>query len=434
MTSEAYVWVYLPGDTLPTLCGRYSHAVAATGTPVGTFVYGKSYLANTDRIPLDPVALPLRPVMFSTTALNGVFGSINDAMPDDWGRYVIDKLQGVKAFPLGYMVATLDDSIGNLAFSATSTQAPSGLNPIGMDLLQAAREVLLGIEQGQAVPKELEGRLRPNTAMGGAKPKLTVEYDGRLWLAKFPSTRDDQNLPDAKLEAAMLALGVLCGINTAKAHVVLGDVLLVERFDRAWVDGPEPGWRRDSFLSARSIFNAGTGAQQTYAAGGYGRLATELVRYSADPQADQKELFRRMVFNVCISNTDDHDRNHGVLADDQPGFYRLSPAYDLLPKQHSTLRKYQAMTLGGSESLGTRENLLADYARFSLSPTEAEIIVKEVESGVARHWQACLRDQGLSAAAIDQLQPCFAVIPLTAKEVDQAITSRQSQGAGKDQA
>jgi serine/threonine-protein kinase HipA len=247
--------------------------------------------------------------------------------------------------------------------------------------------------------------------MGGARPKLTVEHDGRLWLAKFPSSRDDQSLPDAKLEAAMLALGVLCGINTANAQVVLGDVLLVERFDRAWVDGPEPGWRRDSFLSARTIFNA-SARDQTYAAGGYGRLATELVRYSADPQSDQKALFRRMVFNVCISNTDDHDRNHGVLADDQPGFYRLSPAYDLLPRQHSTLR--------------TRENLLADGAKFGLSPTEAEVIVKEVELGVALHWHDCLSAQGLSASAIDRLKSCFGGIPLTAKDVGQAIESRRN--------
>jgi serine/threonine-protein kinase HipA len=87
---------------------------------------------------LDPVALPLKPATFSTTALNGVFGAINDAIPDDWGRYVIDKLQGVKAFPVGYMLATLDDSIGNLAFSAASTDAPNSLDPIGMDLLSAA--------------------------------------------------------------------------------------------------------------------------------------------------------------------------------------------------------------------------------------------------------------------------------------------------------
>jgi serine/threonine-protein kinase HipA len=426
MTSEAYVWVYLPGDTRPTVCGLYTHAPTAAGTPVGTFVYGRSYLANPDRIPLDPVALPLRPMTFSTTVLNGVFGAINDAMPDDWGRYVIDKLQGVKAFPVGYMLATLDDSIGNLAFSAASTDAQSSLNPIGMDLLPAAREALLGIEQGQPVPKALAGRLRPNTAMGGARPKLTVEHDGRLWLAKFPSARDDQSLPDAKLEAAMLALGALCGINTAKAQLALGDVLLVERFDRAWVDGPEPGWRRDSFLSARTIFNASAGAQQTYAAGGYGRLATELVRYSADPQADQKALFRRMVFNVCISNTDDHDRNHGVLADDQPGCYRLSPAYDLLPRQHSTLRKHHAMTLGGAESLGTRENLLVDGAKFGLSPTEAEVIVKEVELGVAHHWHECLRAQGLSASAVDRLKSCFDGIPLTANDLDRAIESRRN--------
>jgi len=425
MTSEAYVWVFLPGDTKPTVCGLYSHAPTAAGSSVGNFIYARSYLENSDRISLDPIALPLRPATYSTTASNGVFGALSDAMPDDWGRYVIDKLQGVKEFPVGYMLSILDDSIGNIAFSATSSSPPSSAEPIEFDLVPTARDVLLGIEQGKPVPTDIEGRVRPNTAMGGARPKLTIVHDGKLWLAKFPSSRDDKELSDARIEAAMLDLGRLCGINTARAHVACGDVLLVERFDRAWVDGPTPGWRRDSYLSARTIFNGGEATQQTYAGGGYGRLAKELSRYSANPRADQKELFRRMVFNVCIANTDDHDRNHGVLADDEPGSYRLSPAFDLLPKQHSTIRRFHAMALGGSESLGTRANLLTDCENFGIGQVEAEAILNEVEGCVAQNWGICLRNQGLNDAALERLSPCFSRIPDAADEVNAAIKTKR---------
>lgn len=119
----------------------------------------------------------------------------------------------------------------------------------------------------------------------------------------------------------MLDLGALCEIGPSVAKVVHGDVLLVKRFDRARI---AQGWRRDGFLSARSIFYANQSNLPVGYSGSYGRLANKLVRYSAHASADRELLFRRMVFNVCISNTDDHDRNHGLLAGDLPGEYRLS--------------------------------------------------------------------------------------------------------------
>jgi len=132
-----------------------------------------------------------------------------------------------------------------------------------------------------------------------------------------------------------------------------------------------------------------------------------------------------MVFNVCIANTDDHDRNHGVLADDEPGSYRLSPAFDLLPKQHSTIRRFHAMALGGSESLGTRANLLTDCENFGIGQVEAEAILNEVEGCVAQNWGICLRNQGLNDAALERLSPCFSRIPDAADEVNAAIKTKR---------
>lgn len=406
MTSEAYVWVYLPGDTHPTVCGRFSHSPSPSGLPVGTFVYGASYLNNSDAIALDPFALPLLPKEYKTNAQGGVFGVIVDALPDDWGRYVIDRTRGVQKFPVGYMLHTMDDSIGNLAFSSSHNTPPTSSGYVDFDLVPQAREILLGLEEGKPIPKELEDRIKVNTAMGGARPKLTIEYNGHLWLAKFPSKNDV--LPYAKIEAAMLDLANRCGVNAAEGFVTAGDVLLVRRFDRAWM---KTGWRRESFLSARTLFHSNLAAQTYTYGGSYARLARELTRFSAQGQADQKELFRRMAFNAAISNTDDHDRNHGMIADDMPGTFRLSPAYDLVPQIHSTQRKYHAMILGGSESLVSKSNILADCRAFGLDRQEAERILDDVIAQVDKHWETCLREQGVDDGVIARLTNCFANLP-----------------------
>ncbi|MEI8326838.1 MAG: hypothetical protein WCH44_16005 [Betaproteobacteria bacterium] len=168
----------------------FQHAANGANQAVGRFSYGKSYLGNPDALAIDPKALPLSPREYRNTALRGVFGALNDAMPDDWGRYVIDRTQGEQDFPVGYMLRTVDDASGNLAFSASPTVPPSRNTPIGIELLAEAREIIMGLERGRAIAPELEGKIRPNTAMGGARPKLTVAHEGHLWLAKFSSTKD----------------------------------------------------------------------------------------------------------------------------------------------------------------------------------------------------------------------------------------------------
>lgn len=429
MISKAFVWGYLPGDGEPTLCGAFEHQPTSAGVKVGTFVYGKSYLSNPDALALDPVALPLGSRAFSTAALGGVFGVLSDATPDDWGRYVVDKHFGPQDYPVGYMLHPMDDAIGNLAFSASPDERPAHHEPLDSKDIALVRRVLLGLEQGEALPTQVFQKIRPNTALGGARPKLTVCHEGELWLAKFPSARDDPALSYAPIEAAMLDLGALCDIEPAHAVVVQGDVLLVRRFDRARIAS---GWRRDGFLSARSILHANTAAVEPTYSGSYGRFANELSRYSADAPADRELLFRRMVFNAFISNTDDHDRNHGLLAGDFPGEYRLSPAYDLRPILHATVRKHHAMNLGRGRSEATKKNLLADHRDFGLSESQAGAIIESIETTVARHWRECLSARGVSVEGADRLARCFGSVPQDEHVVQAEIRRNNPAPIGRD--
>ncbi|EJE54413.1 HipA-like protein [Acidovorax sp. CF316] len=413
MASEIFVWAYLPGDVEPTLCGRFEHGTSSTGH-MGVFAYYKSYLQNPSAIAVDPIALPLRALQFSTTLSKGVFGALLDAMPESWGRHVIDTVQWRQDFPARYMLNTAGDAIGNLAFSQSSTEIPVRRLPIGVEDIGLAQAVLYDLDKHpELVFPEMVEWVWANTAMGGARPKLTVEKDGRLWLAKFPSRNDDANLPMAKLEAAMLDLARRCGINSAISQVVEGDgrhgdVLLVERFDRGPVDGRGMA-RRDAFLSARTLFEC-TGFRSDYS-GSYVRLASELERYSCQSESDRAELFRRMVFNALISNTDDHDRNHGLVADDMPGTYRLSPAYDLLPQWRSTRQRGQAMAVGSNGAMATKENLLSECEAFGLTRRNAEEVHGQVAERVAANWRECLVAQGVADKGIALVEGCFSVVP-----------------------
>lgn len=411
MTSEVWVWCWLPGDASPTLAGRFRHARAPGAGRSGyrgEFVYGRSYLANPDALALDPLQLRLVDRAYETATLEGFFGPLRDAMPDDWGRYVIDRLHGPQEELTGYLLHAGGDHIGNLGFSASRESAPVAQPLPGLDILEPARGILQGLEAGRPVDPALAQIVRPNTGLGGARPKITIEHAGRQWIAKFPA-REDQGAPIARIERAMLVLAKACGIDAATAEVHQGDILLVERFDRAALpDGA--GWRRDGFVSAQTIFNANAAVQAYSFSGSYPRLALEMARFCEDPAQQRAQLYRRMVFNCCISNTDDHERNHGFLAADEPGRYRLSPAYDMVPRRHATRRREHALVLGQDGFVATRDNLLSDCAMFDLSRQAAASILDEVEAIVVDQWAAVCAAEGLSEEALREWAGCFAAL------------------------
>ncbi len=406
MSSEQgalFIWVYLPDATNPVVAGRLdvSHTVAGS---VGSFVYGKSYLDRQNAIPLDPVTLPLNSKEYTFTTLKGFPGVVLDACPDRWGKRVIDRLYGTQIDPEGYLLLNDPGRVGALAFSRSSDEPPIELSsrefPLE-DMLAAARAV----EAGEEVAPELLRAFHPGT--GGARPKCNVVDQDGVWIAKFPSIKDPEWVSVPRLEHATMLLGQKCGINTARTHleVIDGkDVCLVKRFDREIRDGQVV---RHGYVSARSIFYSDQSFAK-YGVESYGRLSTWMTRYGC--QSDEREqLFRRMVFNCAVRNSDDHDLNHGLVHVNSTQ-YRLAEAFDVLPVLTPHAIHQHALVIGDTAA-GTVINLLSNASAFGLQRGQANEIVNEVQNLVKTHWQDTLYEAGLGDEKIRRLEPFFQEIP-----------------------
>lgn len=412
MTSEAFVYLVLPGTTEFVAAGRFVLAVDRSGVPFGRFVYGRGYLERADAVPIDPIELPLSDHTYETERLKGMFGALRDAGPDYWGRRIIEKYAGLGELgELDYLLHSPDDRAGALGFGI-QRDPPAPLRAynrtVDLERLQTLADRLIAQEGDDASGPELrqvEDLLLLGTSMGGARPKAVIEDAGHLWLAKF--NRQDDQFNCARVEHAMLLLGRECGMSTAESRVArIGgrDVLLVKRFDRMPTE--EGGYRRARMLSALTILRTGD-SHQDRDRWSYVRLAEELRRVSREPKEDSAQLFRRMTFNALISNTDDHPRNHAVIAASNE--FRLSPAYDLVPFRHVSLeRRDLALTVGNYGRYANAANLVSQAARFLLDGKEAARIVDEMEACVRARWYAIARREGVSEPDCEDISRAFA--------------------------
>ena len=411
--SECFVYITLPGQTKAVTAGRFQLTADRNGTPVGRFVYGRSYLDRREAVEIDPVELKLaRGTTYETAALKGLFGALRDAGPDYWGRTVIERHVG-KA-PLGeldYLLESPDDRAGALSFGlGVEPPAPRRdfNQTIELEKLQAIAEELIR-DQEKNKPAgtdaaQVQELLLLGTSMGGARPKAVVEDHDGLWLAKFNTPFDRWNM--ARVEQAMLVLARACGLNVADSRVidVAGrDVLLVKRFDRVKMDD---GYLRGRMVSALTLLRADD-APGTRDRWSYVLLAEELRRVTGEPKRNAQELFRRMVFNGLISNTDDHPRNHAALAMNDT--WSLSPAYDLTPTNPVSLeRRDLALICGNAGRYANAQNMLSQHARFLLSPEEAARIIHDMKTTVRETWYATARAQGLSERDCGLISGAFA--------------------------
>lgn len=375
----AFVWIWLPGEVDPVVAGRMERH----GNRL-LFTYGQSYRERGDAIPFSPLELPLKAGTFEPEGMNTVHSCLRDAAPDAWGRRVVGYQHSGLADDddLDYMLLSGSDRIGALDFQESSAEyQPREIDhPELADLLEAASL----IEQNQPLPPELDNALLRGTSAGGARPKALINDNDQQYIAKFSSTTDTYNM--VKGEYAAMRLAKLAGINVAKVMLQKSlnkDVLLVRRFDRYRT---EKGMCRRIMLSGLSLL--GLNEMEAHYAS-YQDLA-DVIRQQFDrPRETLHELYRRLIFNVLIGNTDDHARNHAAFWDGKK--LSLTPAYDLCPYVRTGQETRQAMKLGGAEGdYSTLSNVLSIYASFQLSEENAREMINTMLVIVEENWSvAC---------------------------------------------
>jgi len=407
--TECFVYITLPGARAAVTAGRFVLEQTPNGDPLGRFVYGRSYLANSDAVEIDPIELKLSEETYQTVRLSGVFGALRDAGPDYWGRRIIEKHAGIaKLGELDYLLESPDDRAGALGFGLNLTP-PVPLRKFNQTLdlarLQEMAEALVrdDLPSDPNAP-QVQDLLLLGTSMGGARPKAVIQDRGELWLAKFARPDDRWNFE--RVEHAMLRLARQCGINTAESRIesIAGkDVLLVKRFDRA---GSSSGYTRARMISSLTVLRAEEAASSRDR-WSYILFAEEMRRVVAEPKQDTRELFRRIVFNALISNLDDHPRNHALIAPDRN--WRLSPAYDLTPQpQVSQDRRDLAMICGDQGRFANAANILSQHGRFLLNREEAQNILTEMKERVENTWLDTVRESGVSEIDAETIRSAFA--------------------------
>lgn len=364
-TSElAYVWTWLPGASTPVVAG----AVEQRGDAL-RFRYARSYLGRHGAISLYAPELPLGPGDIDPLPGLNLAGCLRDGSPDGWGRRVIeDRLSANDTLTeIDYMLQSGTNRLGAIDFQASPTEYVPREDAATLDELHHAAELL---EDGHQLPDALENALVRGTSIGGARPKATVvDEDGVEYIAKFSSS-SDRVFRVVNAEATAMDLARRAGIDVPETRIVtsLGkDVLLVRRFDRE-----------------RSTRNhVVSGLTMSVQDEMYARYATypdilDVLREYSDGDSDPgHQLFERVAFNIAVSNSDDHARNHASFWDGK--HLTLTPAYDLAPGNRSGETATQGMAYArNGDKTSNFESLLGAAGTYGLSRLEARHIVDNI--------------------------------------------------------
>ena len=335
--------------------------------------------------------LPLARGVFLPKERDMAAGAVDDARPDRWGERVIRSLyKPARLSVLEYLYFGGENRFGALGVSLDpANYQPSGDGVLAnLDKLPDMERAIAAILAGENLSEPLARLVKPGPSFGGARPKSLIQMEGAQWVLKF-SEGEDFNTE--LVEHATMRLAAQCGMNVAETRALQlprRHAVAVKRFDRS-------GAQRSHVISANTVLRA-AGLPM-----GYPELAQSMRRIArADAiRAQQKELFRRMVFNILIDNTDDHEKNHAfVRAAD--GFYDLSPAYDVVPSVQGLGQ--QQLRVGKREAESSIENALSEVQAFGLSKDSAVEVVKQVAFAVDG-WQENFRSLGVNERDLEMM-------------------------------
>jgi serine/threonine-protein kinase HipA len=430
-TEKLAVFAHLNGQWAP--CGLLSLAEDGAMTLGASLAYGTRYIERANAMEIDPVALGLarkadvRGKALLPPAGLTLFGGIRDAAPDAWGRRVIEAKQKVPPNSLpesAYLLHAGSERVGALDVRPNlQSQPAAGVDAITS--LQYLIEAADRIEEGLPVPAHLEPLFVAGTALGGARPKASVRDDkGVLWLAKFSARREAINLPWVEYGTLQLAKEIGFVVPTVRVETI-GDrtAMLIQRFDRYWnvPDAPPIHAGADALalckpeganIEKRLGFVSGLTLLGCHEADSinksYGDLA-QAIRKHCHPAvlvADNKDLFRRMVYNIFVTNNDDHLRNHGFVWDPKLLGWRLSPLYDVTPNTSVAHDRYLHLSIGPQGKHAHLDSALASHSLFRLSEKDAAQSIAQIWEKV-RAWKVCFEACGVPGDQIDRVGSAF---------------------------
>lgn len=379
------------------------------GRQSATFEYDASWLKNPTRFALEP-ALQLTSHSHNTALGRAMFGAIGDSAPDRWGHLLIQREEERKAREQKRAPRTLTEAdfllgVGDIARQGAlrfalveggpflADEGASQVPPLIRlpDLLTAA----MHIAADEETDEDLRLVLAPGSSLGGSRPKASVvDTDGHLMIAKFPQADDRINV--SLWEAVALTLAAKAMIATPSWRLQnIGNrpVLLLRRFDRR-------AKRRVPFLSAMSMLDAADNSQHSYL-----EIADALTQHGARPQEDQAELWRRMVFTILISNTDDHLRNHGFLYEHGEG-WRLSPVYDVNPTPAQVKPRILSTAITETDTTASLDLAFEVAEYFGIKVKDSRAIAAQVGRAV-HDWRNVAISFGISTREIERMASAF---------------------------
>jgi len=405
--SEPAVYVHVELGGITHFVGRVW--VSGKGRETATFEYDAGWLTNPERFALEP-ALPTGVGPYHTLEGRTSFGALGDSAPDRWGRTLLRRAEARRASAekrtprtlggIDYLLGVADEiRPGALRFSS----APNGpflaqSDGAGVPPLVDLPRLLAAADRVQ-LKKDSDADLRlllaPGASLGGARPKASVrDREGTLFVAKFSSPTDDVHV--VRWEAVALGLAQAAHLDVPSwrlAPVGARDVLLSQRFDRMES-------KRVPFLSAMSLLNASEGEHRSYV-----EIAEALRQHGVAPRTDLPALWRRLAFNILVSNLDDHLRNLGVLYE-RPG-WRLAPAYDLNPVPLEVKPRIleTSVEIDGDNS-ASLDLAVSASEHFDVRVSEARLIAGDIGRAVGR-WRQRAKKNSIPSDEIDRMESAF---------------------------
>jgi serine/threonine-protein kinase HipA len=414
--NEKTIYVYENWRTeVPSLIGIL-RASFVRGVESFSFEYAPEWLSSDESsYPLDPDLSLYKGRQYAPLDKK-LFGLFADSCPDRWGRLLMTRKEAIEArkedrkprklTDSDFLLGVYDESrMGALRFSLeeggefVSNERAYATPPwISLRTLENASIAFENDDSGLD-ERWLQELLAPGSSLGGARPKATVQAsDGALWIAKFPSKHDESNT--GAWEKAVHELARRCSLDVPESKLETfsqnGSTFLVKRFDR-------DGKRRIHFASAMTLLGKTDGASSADGTS-YLDIAAFIRANGAEPKHDLKELWKRIVFNMAVSNTDDHLRNHGFLL--TPSGWKLSPLFDVNPSPFGDRLSLNITELDNSID---PELALEVSEYFGLSKSEAEKAAAEIVTTVQENWVRIAERFGLSRGAVEYMRSAFSL-------------------------